>query len=201
MLPCSRNERSTSERASTANSRWTKGETKPTRWQTCFYCPSLSVLRMAAIELTVNGERRTADVDPATPLLWVLRDEFGLTGTKFGCGIAQCGACTVRLDRDAGRAAREGAAMKLAVAVAAGAVLLAATSNTGANREDEGWRAFTEVATVLTHPRCLNCHVPGDSPLQGDEGRPHDMNVRRAADGRGTPAARCTNCHQAANSP
>ena len=91
--------------------------------------------------------------------------------------------------------------MKLAVAVAAGAVLLAATSNTGANREDEGWRAFSEVATVLTHPRCLNCHVPGDSPLQGDEGRPHDMNVRRAADGRGTPAARCTNCHQAANSP
>jgi len=58
---------------------------------------------MAAIELTVNGERRTADVDPATPLLWVLRDEFGLTGTKFGCGIAQCGACTVRLDGDAVR--------------------------------------------------------------------------------------------------
>jgi len=58
---------------------------------------------MAAIELTVNGERRTADLDPATPLLWVLRDEFGLTGTKFGCGIAQCGACTVGLDGDAVR--------------------------------------------------------------------------------------------------
>ena len=58
---------------------------------------------MAAIELTVNGERRTSSVDPATPLLWVLRDDFGLAGTKFGCGIAQCGACTVRLDGDAVR--------------------------------------------------------------------------------------------------
>lgn len=90
--------------------------------------------------------------------------------------------------------------MKSSTAMAAAALVLAA-SNTGANREDEGWRAFTEVATVLTHPRCLNCHVPGSSPLQGDEGRPHTMSVRRAADGRGTPAARCTNCHQDANSP
>ena len=91
--------------------------------------------------------------------------------------------------------------MKTMTAIAAGAVLLAAASKNGGNREEEGWRAFTEVATVLTHPRCLNCHVPGSSPLQGDEGRPHNMNVRRAADGRGTPAARCTNCHQDANSP
>jgi isoquinoline 1-oxidoreductase subunit alpha len=58
---------------------------------------------MATIALTVNGRPRVADVDPATPLLWVLRDTFGLTGTKFGCGIAQCGACTVMLDGDAVR--------------------------------------------------------------------------------------------------
>ena len=58
---------------------------------------------MAAIDLTVNGELRTVDVDPGTPLLWVLREELGLTGTKFGCGIAQCGACTVHLGRDAVR--------------------------------------------------------------------------------------------------
>ncbi len=48
--------------------------------------------------LTINGEPRTIDADPETPLLWVLRDELGMTGTKFGCGIAQCGACTVHLD-------------------------------------------------------------------------------------------------------
>jgi isoquinoline 1-oxidoreductase alpha subunit len=46
-------------------------------------------------QLNVNGRSHAVDVDPSTPLLWVLRDDIGLTGTKFGCGIAQCGACTV----------------------------------------------------------------------------------------------------------
>jgi len=53
---------------------------------------------MSAVPLFINGKRRTVDADPAMPLLWVLRDVVGLTGTKFGCGIAQCGACTVHLD-------------------------------------------------------------------------------------------------------
>jgi isoquinoline 1-oxidoreductase subunit alpha len=53
---------------------------------------------MPPIVFTVNGKRRSVDVAPDTPLLWVLRDNLGLTGTKFGCGIAQCGACTVHLD-------------------------------------------------------------------------------------------------------
>ena len=48
--------------------------------------------------LNVNGKIYQADVDPRTPLLWVLRDTIGLTGTKYGCGIAQCGACTVHID-------------------------------------------------------------------------------------------------------
>ena len=50
------------------------------------------------ITLNINGETRTVDVDPTTPLLWVIRDYVGLKGTKFGCGIAQCGACTVHLN-------------------------------------------------------------------------------------------------------
>ena len=50
------------------------------------------------VSLNVNGKSYQADVDPRTPLLWVLRDAIGLTGTKYGCGIAQCGACTVHLD-------------------------------------------------------------------------------------------------------
>ena len=53
---------------------------------------------MAKITITINGAARSVDVEPDTPLLWVLRDTLGLTGTKFGCGIAQCGACTVFLD-------------------------------------------------------------------------------------------------------
>ena len=50
------------------------------------------------IILTINGETREFDVDPSTPLLWVIREQANLTGTKFGCGIAQCGACTVHID-------------------------------------------------------------------------------------------------------
>jgi isoquinoline 1-oxidoreductase alpha subunit len=53
------------------------------------------------IFITVNGERYQLDIEPETPLLWVIRDELGLTGTKFGCGIAQCGACTVHVNGEA----------------------------------------------------------------------------------------------------
>jgi isoquinoline 1-oxidoreductase subunit alpha len=56
-----------------------------------------------AIRLTVNGKAHALSVDPSTPLLWLLRDHLGLTGTKYGCGIAQCGACTVHVDGQATR--------------------------------------------------------------------------------------------------
>lgn len=55
------------------------------------------------MKFTVNGKEYEADVEPEMPLLWVLRDELGLTGTKYGCGIAQCGACTVHVDGTAVR--------------------------------------------------------------------------------------------------
>ena len=53
--------------------------------------------------LTINGEAHTVDIDPDTPLLWAIREWVGLTGTKYGCGIAQCGACTVHIDGEAVR--------------------------------------------------------------------------------------------------
>src|SRR4029079_19420995 len=56
-----------------------------------------------SLELEVNGKRASVDVDPTTPLLWVLREELGLIGTMFGCGAAQCGACTVHVDGAARR--------------------------------------------------------------------------------------------------
>ncbi|HMT52735.1 MAG TPA: (2Fe-2S)-binding protein [Saprospiraceae bacterium] len=53
---------------------------------------------MAGISLIINGKSQVISADPSTPLLWVLRDELGLVGTKFGCGIASCGACTVHVE-------------------------------------------------------------------------------------------------------
>mgnify|MGYP000267461081 FL=1 len=58
---------------------------------------------MAQYTLYVNGETKTVEVDPSTPMLWVLRDHLDLVGTKFGCGIAQCGACTIHLNGTAVR--------------------------------------------------------------------------------------------------
>lgn len=55
------------------------------------------------LALTINGEKRELDVDPSTPLLWVLRDTLGLTGTKYACGIAVCGSCTVHVNGEAVR--------------------------------------------------------------------------------------------------
>ncbi|MCB0489689.1 MAG: (2Fe-2S)-binding protein [Cyclobacteriaceae bacterium] len=58
---------------------------------------------MAVFNLNINGKQQQVDVDPSTPVLWVLRDHLNLTGTKFGCGIAMCGACTIHLDGNATR--------------------------------------------------------------------------------------------------
>src|ERR1700682_1402495 len=58
---------------------------------------------MAACTLKINGQHHQIDVDPGTPLLWAIRDGVGLMGTKYGCGVAQCGACTVFVDGQPGR--------------------------------------------------------------------------------------------------
>jgi len=58
---------------------------------------------MAIFNLNVNGKKQSVDVDPATPLLWVLREHLSLPGTKYGCGVAACGSCTVHLDGVAAR--------------------------------------------------------------------------------------------------
>jgi isoquinoline 1-oxidoreductase subunit alpha len=80
-------------------------------------------------KLTVNGKMRTIDVDPNTPLLWVIREQIGLTGTKYGCGIAACGSCTVLLDGAAVRScvipisAAEGKKVETVESLAAGGKL------------------------------------------------------------------------------
>ena len=87
----------------------------------------------------------------------------------------------------------------LAFAACAGTALFSAAS---AARDDaRAVRAFETVREVLQHPRCQNCHVPGDAPLQFDQGLPHEMNVRRGRDGHGRVGMECSSCHQTRNLP
>jgi isoquinoline 1-oxidoreductase alpha subunit len=66
-------------------------------------CGNADTRRKRMARLTINGQAHDVDVDPNTPLLWVIREQVGLTGTKYGCGIAQCGACTVHVEGEAVR--------------------------------------------------------------------------------------------------
>ncbi len=90
---------------------------------------------MARLTLVVNGARHSVDVAPETPLLWVLRDTLGLTGTKFGCGIAQCGACTVHIDGQARRSC------VMPVGELAGKQVTTIESLAGAHAVQEAWLA------------------------------------------------------------
>ena len=88
------------------------------------------------ITLTINGKIRSVDAAPDTPLLWVLRDKLGMTGTKFGCGIAQCGACTVHMD---GEAMRSCITPVSAVAGKKITTIEAVGANDGRQGGAEGW--------------------------------------------------------------
>jgi hypothetical protein len=86
--------------------------------------------------------------------------------------------------------------------VAASCLVLAAVALAeSAATTADGVRAFETVRAVLQHPRCQNCHIPGDAPLQFDEGRPHSQNVKRGREGKGAPGLSCGTCHLTANPP
>ena len=94
--------------------------------------------------------------------------------------------------------------MKRAAIVLASAGLFAAAviwSSPATVSEKEGLEAFETVRDVLQHPRCQNCHIPGDAPLQFDLSLPHTQNVLRGKDGKGVPGLACTACHASANPP
>ena len=97
--------------------------------------------------------------------------------------------------------------LPLLVAAFAGAVAFSARPQAAgvvrlADKDDTGARAaFAEVYKVLMHPRCMNCHPSGDSPLQGDDSHVHVQNIKRGEDGKGKYALKCANCHQDANLP
>ena len=90
---------------------------------------------MPVFQLHVNGQMRTVNVDGNMPLLWALRDELGLKGTKFGCGVAQCGACTVHLD---GRAVRS-CAVDVGVAALSKITTIEGLSSDGSHPVQKAW--------------------------------------------------------------
>ena len=100
------------------------------------------------ITLSINGESRALDVDPSTPLLWVIRDYVGLTGTKFGCGIAQCGACTVHVD---------GRPVRSCVTPASAAVGRRVTTIEGVNNGNDGLHPVQQAWIDEQVPQCGYC--------------------------------------------
>ena len=125
--------------------------------------------------LRINGSARTVDADGDVPLLWVLRDELGLTGTKYGCGIAQCGACTVHVN---GRAARS------CVTPAAGLgdreiVTIEGVSGTVAQAVQGAWRRLD----VAQCGYCQSGQIMSAIALLSEKQRPSDADIDAAMAG------------------
>lgn len=132
---------------------------------------------MAETRFTVNGEARVVDTDPSTPLLWVLREQLKLTGTKFGCGIAQCGACTIHLD---GMPIRS---CSTPVAAAAGATL---TTIEGVATEDGARHPVQEAWIEHQVPQCGYCQsgqIMSAVALLRDTPNPTDADIDAAMSG------------------
>jgi isoquinoline 1-oxidoreductase alpha subunit len=123
-----------------------------------------------AITLTVNGESRALEVEPDTPLLWIIRETLNLTGTKFGCGISQCGACTVHLN---GRAVRS---CTLPVSLADGG-----TVTTIEGLADNGTLSTVQQAWVAHQvPQCGYCQsgmIMAVTALLGQLPKPTDADI------------------------
>lgn len=130
---------------------------------------------MAKINLTINGQSKQVDVDPNKPMLWVLRDHLDLVDTKFGCGIAQCGACTIHLD---GRAVRS---CSLPVSSAEGAEIttIEGLSENGDHPLQKAW---------IEHdvPQCGYCQagqIMSAAALLKDTPNPSDEEIEDAMNG------------------
>jgi isoquinoline 1-oxidoreductase alpha subunit len=128
------------------------------------------------IAFTLNGRPTTVEADPGTPLLWVLRDQLQLTGTKYGCGIAQCGACTVHLD---GRAVR---ACVTPVSMVSGKRV---TTIEGIGETPVG-RAIQQAWQAVDVPQCGYCQsgqIMAAAALLAEHPRPTEAQIVAAMDG------------------
>ena len=124
-------------------------------------------------KLNVNGKTLEVEVEPATPLLWVLREQLGLTGSKFGCGIAQCGACTVHLD---GTPMRSCALPVSAVAETQKIVTIEGLSSDGSHPIQKAWLA-------MDVPQCGYCQsgmIMAAAALLAKIPKPTDSDINAA---------------------
>jgi isoquinoline 1-oxidoreductase alpha subunit len=125
----------------------------------------------------VNGERQTVDVDPAKPLLWVLREQLALTGTKFGCGIAQCGACTVHID---------GVAMRSCVTPVSDVDGRQVTTIEGLSSESGELHPLQQAWIDHQVPQCGYCQsgqLMSATALLADNPNPSDVDIDAAMSG------------------
>jgi isoquinoline 1-oxidoreductase alpha subunit len=137
-----------------------------------------------SFELVVNGTRHTIDADPQTPLLWVIRDQVGLTGTKFSCGIGQCGACTLHVD---GRAVRS-CSVPASSAIGKPVMTIEGLSRDGSHPIQVAWKE-------LDTPQCGYCQsgmIMSTLALLRTQPNPTDADI----DAQITNACRCSTYHR-----
>jgi len=137
-----------------------------------------------AFDLNINGTSHTVDADPQTPLLWVIRDYLGLTGTKFSCGIGQCGACTLHLD---GRPVRS-CSVPAATAVGRKILTIEGLSPDGSHPIQLAWKE-------LDAPQCGYCQsglIMSTLALLQRHANPTDAEI----DAEVTNACRCSTYHR-----
>jgi isoquinoline 1-oxidoreductase subunit alpha len=129
-----------------------------------------------AFSVKVNGTTHSVDVDGDTPLLWVLRDVLGMTGTKFGCGMALCGACTVHLDGNPTRSC----ITPIAVAVGKNVTTIEAIGATAAGKQTQ--RAWLDVEVVQCG-YCQSGQIMSASALLASNPKPTDSEIDAAMSG------------------
>ncbi|UZD23088.1 (2Fe-2S)-binding protein [Algoriphagus halophytocola] len=130
---------------------------------------------MAQYNLKINGKSLSVDVDPSTPMLWVLRDHLDMVGTKFGCGIAQCGACTIHMDGNAVRSCQ----LPVSAASDAEITTIEGISENGDHPVQKAW---------LDHdvPQCGYCQagqIMSAVALLKDNPSPSDADIDNAMNG------------------
>src|SRR5256885_17056320 len=128
------------------------------------------------IQLEINGKRQSVDVPGETPLLWTLRDEMGLTGTKFGCGMALCGACTVHVD---GQAVRSCLTPISAVANKKVVTIEAVGTGAGGNGLQAAWVGVGAPQGGYCHAGPTLCPAALRQGPPAARGRPEDRGTRR----------------------